>query len=796
MDSAGTTAPQTLVRRAVRRWPWALLLLASLGLHLWQLGERTLHHDESIHAHGAWVLLTTASYRYDPTYHGPLLYYLTAGAFLVGDSDFTARAPVALAGVSLVLVAFALRRTLGGRAAWWTGLLATVSPVYLYYGRFLRQDVLEVATASAAALMVLAAVRGRPRAWAWAGVWAGLALATTEVAYVTAALVGTTWLTLAAGVGLRRAVPATLRWLWRHRLGIAAAVAATVMVAVPLYTVGFVHARDWAFPLRAVGYWWGQHSIERVWGPWWHYLPRLALYELLPIGAALVWVVRRRRRLRRLELALLVFGLESVAMYCYLGEKVPWLAVHQLWAFLPLAGCQLARTFGSRGRWWGRTAAGVALALTTTSALVASFVLPEISPRRGRVEALHYVQTCPEVKGVVAEGAELAAAGADPAAAVAGEAGWPLTWYWRRVPVWWQVPAPGARPPLVLCDPDQEPEVRRVLGPGYRSERVPLRAWWPPPDNPLPSASELLRYVVTRRPWSGIGAAEGVVLRRSEEPPGARSVPVPPALATALGVVRARLLGEGWLSEPRGVAVASDGTLAVADVGLSAVVLFDPAGVPRVVEVPGGLQQPEAVAWTPEGVLVIADTWGQRVVLLRTDTGAAAPLPEPEGGWFGPRGVAVSSGGRLAVSDTGNKRVVVFARGAVRFEIWGSAGAAPGELVEPGGLTFLDEERLLVCDTGNRRLQVLSAAGAPPVVVPLPGTWADFYSRPQVVALGPDRWLASDPPSGALVEVVGGEVRRHDLLGEGVEPTGLAALGSELWFADRRGRVWHLQLAP
>jgi len=791
-----TTALSGLARRALRRWPWVALLLASLGLHLWQLGERTLHHDESIHAHGAWVLFDTGSYRYDPTYHGPLLYYLSAAAFLVEDSDFTARLPVALAGVSLVLVAFALRRTLGGRAAWWTGLLATVSPIYLYYGRFLRQDVLEVATASASAVMVVAALRGRPRAWVWAGAWAGLALATTEVAYVTAALVGSTWLTLAAGGGLRQAVPGTVRWLWRHRLGIAAAVATTVLVSIPMYTVGFAHGRDWAFPLKAISYWWGQHSIERVWGPWWHYLPRLALYEMLPIGAALAWVVRRRRRLRRLELALLVFGLESIAMYCYLGEKVPWLAVHQVWAFLPLAGCQLARTFGPHGRWWSRTVAGVAIVLTTTSALVASFVLPEISPRRERVEALHYVQTCPEVKGVAAEGVALAAAGADPAAAVAGEAGWPLTWYWRRVPVWWQEPEPGTRPPLVLCDPDQEPEVRRVLGPGYRSERVPLRAWWPPPDNPVPSPSELLRYIVTRRPWSGIGAAEGVVLRPGEEPPGAREVPVPATLAAALGATGARLVGEGWLSEPWGIAVAADGTLAVADVGLSAVVLFDPAGVPRVVEVPGGLKQPEAVAWTPDGVLVVSDTWGHRVLLLRPDTGAVAPLPEPEGGWFGPRGVAVSTGGRLAVSDTGNKRLVLFAPGATRLETWGSAGAAPGELVEPGGLAFLGEVRVLVCDTGNRRLQVLGDAGAAPVVLPLPGTWADFYSRPQVAVLGPDRWLASDPPSGALVEVAGRDVRRHDLRLDGVEPTGLAVSGSDFYLADRRGWVWHLHLEP
>ena len=107
----------------LRRWaPWLALLALSLGLHLFDLGGRSYHHDEAIHAHAAYNLANNGIYRYDPTYHGPLLYYLVAGTFLspLGDSDFTARLPVAVAGVLLIAVAFSLRRPLGGRAAWWT----------------------------------------------------------------------------------------------------------------------------------------------------------------------------------------------------------------------------------------------------------------------------------------------------------------------------------------------------------------------------------------------------------------------------------------------------------------------------------------------------------------------------------------------------------------------------------------------------------------------------------------------------------------------------------------------------
>ena len=76
--------------------PWLLLIAVSAGLHLWGLGDRSFHHDEAIHAHASYVLLKDGAYQYDPTYHGPLLYYLTAATLAaVGDSDFTARVPIA-----------------------------------------------------------------------------------------------------------------------------------------------------------------------------------------------------------------------------------------------------------------------------------------------------------------------------------------------------------------------------------------------------------------------------------------------------------------------------------------------------------------------------------------------------------------------------------------------------------------------------------------------------------------------------------------------------------------------------
>ncbi len=778
----------------VRRWgPWLALLALSAGLHLAVLGQRSYHHDEAIHAKGAWDLAESGRYRYNPTYHGPLLYLLTAATFeLAGDSDLTARLPIAFAGIALVAVAFALRRPLGGRAAWWTGLLATVSPLTLYYGRFLRMDVLELVTASAAAVAAWRAVHGRPRAWVWVGVWAGLAFATKENAFVTAALVAAVVALMTVGAGLGRAAPAVVRFVVRHRWGLVAAASAGFVVTTLLYTIGFRHPGDWFFPGTAISYWWDQHQVQRVAGPWWYHLPRLAQYEFLPLLAGLAWCLGRRRRMGRLETALLLFGLASLAMYAYLGEKVAWLGVHQVWAFLPLAGLQLARTFGPAGRWWSRSLAAVGLAATVATSVVASFVLDEISPRRDRVESLVYVQTCPEFTAMEREVRALARSGEDPVAAVSGEAGWPLAWSWRRLPVWWAKPRPGQRPPVVLCEPSEEGELRRALGAGYESERIPLRAWWVIEDTD-PGVGDVLRYLVTRRHWGVIGSSDVIVLRRTgEATPEVRSAAPPAALADALGVSAASVFGEGLLVEPRGVAVRADGMVAIADPGLSAVVVLDPEGRPADLRLPP-LAEPEGVAFTPEGVLAVADTWNHRVLLADLGRKTWAEAPVPPGGWYGPRAVAASADGRLAVADTGNKRVVVLGRGGSSITAWGGPGSGPGELQEPVGVVWLGDGRLLVCDTGNRRLQVFDRAGRSVSQTALGGAWADFYSRPQATVLADDDWLVSDAPGGRLWRIRAGRVTAIDLAADGLTPSGVAAAGRSLWLADLGGRVWRLE---
>ncbi len=127
------------------RWEiaaYVLLIVIAASLRFWDLGSRALHHDESLHATYSWYLAVGRGYRHDPMMHGPLQFHLTALVyFLLGASDYVSRVMPALFGTALVGLPWLLRHHLGKAGALATAGLLTISPVFLYYSRFARNDI-------------------------------------------------------------------------------------------------------------------------------------------------------------------------------------------------------------------------------------------------------------------------------------------------------------------------------------------------------------------------------------------------------------------------------------------------------------------------------------------------------------------------------------------------------------------------------------------------------------------------------------------------------------------------------
>ncbi|WP_419849801.1 flippase activity-associated protein Agl23 [Candidatus Poriferisocius sp.] len=150
--------PETALAIAV-----GTMAVAGLVLRLVELAERPLHHDESIDAWYSWQFLEGTFEGYDPVYHGPLRFYLTAAFFWVfGESHTTARMVAVLAGVGLIVLPWFLRRSLGPVVTLTAAAVLAFSPIALYMTRLGREDSL-TAFITLAMMVVIVRFLDRPR---------------------------------------------------------------------------------------------------------------------------------------------------------------------------------------------------------------------------------------------------------------------------------------------------------------------------------------------------------------------------------------------------------------------------------------------------------------------------------------------------------------------------------------------------------------------------------------------------------------------------------------------------------
>ncbi|MCH7488622.1 MAG: TIGR03663 family protein [Chloroflexi bacterium] len=177
----------------VRYWP-AILIVAlvalAAGLRLWDLGGRSIHHDESIHIKFAWDIVQGGAYNHDPVYHGPFQYYGTAATFFIfGDSDYTSRLFPALFGIALVGLPFLLRRQIGTLGAVLAAGLLAVSPALIYFSRFARNDMYVAFFTLAIAVCIWRYMEERKDGWLIAiAPLLALSFAAKEVTYIIIAM--------------------------------------------------------------------------------------------------------------------------------------------------------------------------------------------------------------------------------------------------------------------------------------------------------------------------------------------------------------------------------------------------------------------------------------------------------------------------------------------------------------------------------------------------------------------------------------------------------------------------------
>lgn len=254
-----------------------LILLVTIALRFYALDLKLFHHDEAIHAWFSYRLLTEGTYIYDPMYHGPFLYYTTAGIFsLLGDSDLVGRLIPALFGTVLVALVYPIYKLgyLDKKQALIAALFLAVSPNMVYFSRFLRNDIY-IAVFSMVLLVALLYYfeRHKMRYALLAGAAIGLGMSTKENMPIIILTFGVYLLYLV----WTRKVQLPARWIRDFALGSIVAVGIMAVLYSSLGAHPEVLMDGW---LRAIEHWTSMHQMQRLGGPPYFYILLFLLYEV------------------------------------------------------------------------------------------------------------------------------------------------------------------------------------------------------------------------------------------------------------------------------------------------------------------------------------------------------------------------------------------------------------------------------------------------------------------------------------------------------------------------------------
>lgn len=359
----------------------AFIIVIAVILRFYDLGNAPFFFDESVHTVFVDEVLRW-TYRYDPAFHGPLLFYLTAGVVsILGKSEFTYRIVPALFGVLTVSLLFKFERFIGDKGANCSALLVAISPIIVNYSRFFRNDILILFFTLSFVYFIFSYLKDKKTyQLILASFFLSLFACSKENFYPIALLI------------LIYFIFDIKKFKFKD---VALSILTFAFVYTAFYSNFFTYLKPFTnfndFPVvKAIEYWKYQHEIARIGGPWWYYLPLLLLYDLpvflLGIFAIFKWIYRKENGFKAF---LIYWFIISLAFYSYVQEKVPWLVVHIELPLYIIAGVSLSEMKSKMRR--------LILILTVAFLLHSCLNLNILNPTNPAEPAL-YLPTSMEVK--------------------------------------------------------------------------------------------------------------------------------------------------------------------------------------------------------------------------------------------------------------------------------------------------------------------------------------------------------------------------------------------------------------
>jgi DNA-binding beta-propeller fold protein YncE len=247
---------------------------------------------------------------------------------------------------------------------------------------------------------------------------------------------------------------------------------------------------------------------------------------------------------------------------------------------------------------------------------------------------------------------------------------------------------------------------------------------------------------------------------------------------------------QSGLNQPRGIAVAPDGRIYVADTGNRRVLVLSPAGAVTDILTPGRqpFVEPFDLAVDRQGNLYVLDAGQARIAIFDRDGGYLRDLPASPTVLDRARGLHLDGQDRIWVADTPGGRVVAFDQaGQIVLEIpvW------PGQASQPVDVAVGFDGTIFVTDAGLHKLVHFDASGRRLLAWEIPV--ANTMDGSHLAVDGVNQLYITQPEMGqiALHRADGEQIGVWPLhavrAGGIVKPVGVAV--------DADGRIWSVDSA-
>lgn len=276
------------------------LFIVGLLLRWIALDARPVHHDESLHyMYGRYFFDFPEQnfHHYDPMLHGPLLYNSLRLVYdTFGSSTWAGRAFIAILGSLFMLVPLLFRRFFRPLPLFLFTAALVLSPTLIFWTRFLREDMLMIwATTLVFYGAILAPAPAKP---VWILIGIALQWCIKANMFVHAAIVlGFMLFELLFNRVVHKKWDGLLLNLLsnvvRHEGFVTFGFLIGAFLFTYFYTSGYRYSEGILDGLyrKSLKYWWGQHEIERIPGPFLFHVYQLSWYELVFILAVICQIV-------------------------------------------------------------------------------------------------------------------------------------------------------------------------------------------------------------------------------------------------------------------------------------------------------------------------------------------------------------------------------------------------------------------------------------------------------------------------------------------------------------------------